>query len=451
MKPIYAFILILLTATGCKKILEIDNPIDKVTTDVVFADDATANLAVTGLYNRMMQNNSHITSGGMTVYCGLAADEFENTVPDAEVEEFTTNSLSPSNSIVQQNFWTTAYTLIYHANSVIEGVEQSTGVSAKMKKQLRGEAKFVRSLIYFNLVNIFGDVPLVISTNYKESVSIPRKDYSIVYGQIIQDLMDAAEALPPSYTVNDRIRPTKWSAYALLSRIYLFKKDWTNARNTASLVINSGQFSLSNNVVQVFKQNSNETIFQLKPAIVNINTWEGNVFIPGSVGVPNYAISAGLLSAFESYDLRLSNWIKLTNSGGTNYYYPYKYRIRNGTGDENYIVLRLAEQFLIRAEANAHLNNISESQTDLNVVRQRAGISPTTANTIIDLLASVEDERRREFFAEWGFRWLDLKRTERINLVLSAAKPNWQPTDALFPIPIAEIRKNSLLTQNPGY
>lgn len=450
MKKIYAYILILLTTTSCKKILEIDNPIDKVTTDVVFADDATANLAVTGLYNRMMQNNSHITSGAMTIYCGLVADEFMNTMPGTD-DEFSTNSISTSNSIVEQNFWASAYSLIYHANSIIEGLELSNGVSSQMKKQLRGEAKFARSLIYFNLVNIFGDVPLIISTNYKENAAAPRKDYLAVYDQMIHDLSDAVEALPVSYTINDRTRPTKWSAYSLLSRIYLFMKDWANAKSTASLVINSGQYSLINNLPEVFKQNSNETIFQLKPAIASINTWEGNQFIPGSGGVPNYTLYVGLLSAFEPNDLRLANWIRLTNAGGTNYYYPYKYRIRSGTGDENYIVLRLAEQFLIRAEANAHLNNISEAQNDLNTVRQRAGVNPTTANTTNELLLAIEEERRKEYFAEWGFRWIDLKRTDRINLVLSAIKPNWQPTDALFPIPIAEIRKNNSLTQNAGY
>ena len=450
MKQIYAYMLILLTATSCKKILDINAPIDKVTNDVVFADDATANLALTGLYNRMMQNNAHITSGAMTIYCGLAADEFVNTMPGTD-DEFSTNSISTSNSIIEQNFWASAYSLIYHANTIIEGLELSNGVSSQMKKQLSGEAKFTRSLIYFNLANIFGDVPLIISTNYKENSSAPRKDYLVVYNQMIQDLSDAAEALPVSYAMNDRTRPTKWSAYSLLSRIYLFRKDWTNAKSIASLVINSGYYSLTNNLAEVFKQTSNETIFQLKPAIASINTWEGNQFIPGSGGVTNYTLNPGLLSAFEPNDLRLANWIRLTNAGGTNYYYPYKYRVRSGTGDENYIVMRLAEQFLIRAEANAQLNNISEAQNDLNTVIQRAGISQTTANTTNELLLAIEDERRREYFAEWGFRWIDLKRTDRVNLILSAIKPNWQPTDALFPIPIAEIRKNSSLTQNAGY
>ncbi|MBS1577377.1 MAG: RagB/SusD family nutrient uptake outer membrane protein [Bacteroidetes bacterium] len=450
MKKIYSYILLLLSLTSCKKILEIDTPIDRITTDIVFADDATANLAVTGLYNRMMEQNSYITSGAMTIYCGLTADEFTNTSPGVD-DEFSTNSISTTNSIVEQNFWASAYSLIYHANSIIEGLERSKGVSSQMKKQLKGEAEFVRALVYFNMVNIFSDVPLIVSTNYKENAAVARMDRALIYEQIQRDLLDATTALPDSYNPNERVRATKWTAYALLARVYLFRKDWTNARSTASVVIGSGQFGLVNNITEVFKQNSTETIFQLNPVVVSISTWEGNLFIPGSGAIPNYSINSGLLSIFDSSDLRLANWISSTNVGGVNYYYPFKYQIKSGSGDESYIVLRYAEQFLIRAEANTQLNNISEAQNDLNIVRQRAGISPTTANTSNDLLLAIEDERRREYFAEWGFRWIDLKRTDHATAVLSALKPNWQPTDTLFPIPISEIRKNNLLTQNAGY
>ena len=194
MKKIYSFILLLFSLASCKKILEIDPPIDKITTDIVFADDATANLAVTGLYNRMMEQNSYITSGAMTIYCGLAADEFINTSPSID-DEFSTNSISTSNSIVEQNFWASAYSLIYHANSIIEGLNRSNGVSSQIKKQLIGEAEFVRALVYFNLINVFGDVPLTVSTNYKENAAIARKEYTLVCEQILQDLIDAAAAV----------------------------------------------------------------------------------------------------------------------------------------------------------------------------------------------------------------------------------------------------------------
>lgn len=450
MKNIALYLLILISLEGCKKILEIDKPIDKITSDIVFSNDATANLAVTGLYNRMMENNSYISSGAMTIYCGLASDEFVNTTSGTD-DEFSTNSISTSNSIVEQNFWASAYTLIYHTNAIIEGLNKSAGVSMQMKRQLNGEAKFARGFIYFNLVNIFGDVPLILSTNYKENASAPRTSISLVYDQIIQDIIDATSALPESYSTNDKLRPTKWTAYAFLSRLYLYKKDWSNAISTTSLVLNSGQFNLTNNIDEVFKQTSPETIWQLNPVIVSINTWDGNMFIPGTGSIPNYAITSGLLSIFEPTDLRQASWIQSMNVGGINYAYPYKYKVRSGTGDEYYIVFRLAEQYLIRSEAYAHLNNTVASQNDINVIRQRAGISATTANTTSDLLLTVEEERRREYFAEWGFRWLDLKRTDRANSILSASKPNWQPTDVLFPIPISEIRKNNSLTQNAGY
>jgi hypothetical protein len=116
------------------------------------------------------------------------------------------------------------------------------------------------------------------------------------------------------------------------------------------------------------------------------------------------------------------------------------------------MVLRLAEQYLIRAEARARLGKVPESQADINAIRSRSGLSNTTAADPAALLLAIEKERQVELFSEWGHRWLDLKRTGRADAVLGAEKPtDWQPTDALYPIPQNEILSNPLLTQNLGY
>jgi hypothetical protein len=117
-------------------------------------------------------------------------------------------------------------------------------------------------------------------------------------------------------------------------------------------------------------------------------------------------------------------------------------------------VFRLAEQFLIRAEARAHLDKITganSAKADLNMIRDRAGLPPTVASTKEEMLAAILQERRMELFVEWGHRWFDLKRTGKASEVLSVLKPRWDPTDVLYPIPYNELQLNPNMMQNAGY
>ncbi len=122
-----------------------------------------------------------------------------------------------------------------------------------------------------------------------------------------------------------------------------------------------------------------------------------------------------------------------------------------GANAEYFTILRLAEQYLVRAEARAQQNNVPGSRADLLVVRQRAGLGATPANDKDALLLAVERERRIELNSEMGHRWFDLKRTGRINAVLSAVKTNWKAESALYPVPADQRSRNGNLTQNPGY
>jgi hypothetical protein len=148
----------------------------------------------------------------------------------------------------------------------------------------------------------------------------------------------------------------------------------------------------------------------------------------------------------------MANWTASLIYNGTTYYYPYKYKsLVSGANAEYYTALRLAEQYLIRAEARAQQNNIGGAQSDVSVIRNRAGLASTTASDQASLLLAIEQERRIELNCEWGHRWLDLKRTGRVNAVIGAEKTTWKPAAALFPIPSAEISNNANLTQNTGY
>jgi starch-binding outer membrane protein, SusD/RagB family len=446
-----------LCCTSCKKFVEIEPAPELIETSSVFKDYKTALAAVGGVYVQMRTLNLSINNGGMSVYCGLSADEIYNTSVNQNADQFYQNSIDPTSSIVSNNFWTFSYRIIYQTNSIIEGLNKSLSINDSLKRQLSGEMKLVRAMQYFNLVNLFGDVPLILTTDYAENATKARNNTDEIYQQITTDLLEAHNSLLGNYPSSNRARPNKWTAAAFLAKVYLYKSDWQNAESFASLVINAGTYSLST-VNTVFTSiNSNETIWQLTRD--NSNTAEGATFIPASPTVrPTYALTNHIMSAFQGNDLRRinANWIDSNKVSNITYYYPKKYKQRNitsgATPTEYLIVLRLAEVYLIRSEARAQQNKIIGAQDDLNKVRQRAGLPNTTSNTQATLLLAVEKERQLELFCEWGNRWFDLKRTGKANIVLSVIKGgNWQITDLLYPLPLSQLQLNVFLTQNPGY
>jgi hypothetical protein len=267
------------------------------------------------------------------------------------------------------------------------------------------------------------------------------------------DLIAASSALTD---VKGNTYPTSLAAKALLARVYLHLKDWLRADEFSSEIINSGQFVLQNNLNEVFKVKSEEIIFQLAPVQSGMNSPDGFLFVVFSGGRPSYTLSTGLWDAFEPGDLRKDSWIKSGTFGGQNYRYPYKYKTylsAAGTAAGEYnVVLRFAEQYLIRAEARAWQNKIEDAVTDINAIRLRAGLHELEKNiSKEECLQAIEQERRTEFFAEWGHRWINLKRTGNANAVLSKVKSNWQYYDTLYPIPFAELETAPNLEQNPGY
>ena len=153
-----------------------------------------------------------------------------------------------------------------------------------------------------------------------------------------------------------------------------------------------------------------------------------------------------------------TNWLKTnvvnTPSPAITYYYPFKYKERLATSPvkEYNIVFRLAEQYLIRAEARAQLNNLMAAKNDLNLIRTRANLPAIIVNDKAAIMLAIEHERQIELFAEWGHRWFDLKRTNRSGSVLGPLKgSNWQMSDTLYPLPQVQLDLNVNLHQNPGY
>jgi starch-binding outer membrane protein, SusD/RagB family len=480
-KPLYVFLLpILFIYTNCKKAIEVNSPKTNLNSGNVYNTDATAAAVLTNMYAEMSSKNISITGSDITsisLYTGVGADELAlYNLNHPNLSAFYRNDL---NKTSQPNYWNSIYSQIFLINSAIEGLNTNIKLTPSVKFQLLGEAKFLRAFSYFYLVNLYGDVPLVLSTDWTLNALLGQTSTIQIYDQMIADLISAQSLLSDKYLKGDaltpyeagaqeRVRPTIWAATALLSRVYLYIGDWINAELEATRVIsNSGLFKLES-LKNVFTKNNNEAIWQLQPVgnNSNSNTGEGKLFVlpnggPNTGNNPVY-LSGNLLTSFELNDQRaeLGNWINKIIVGTNTYYYPYKYKVGNViTSTKEYpTIFRLAEQLLIRAEARAQLNKVSDALADLNTVRSRAGLP--AANAAIDkpsLLLAILRERQVELFTEWGHRWFDLKRTGKIDGVMTVATSKkvsgatWRPFQALYPIAEYEIDKNPNLQQNYGY
>ncbi|PZR25082.1 MAG: RagB/SusD family nutrient uptake outer membrane protein [Citrobacter freundii] len=459
MKKIFRYILPVaatLMFASCKKYVDVPPPQDQLPAEAAFTSDETATATMVGLYSDMNGYNYSFANVLASFMPAMSADEFYSAF--TSFDAFKLNSLTPDNSYVN-TLWNQPYAYIYHVNAVYEGVTASNSLSAPVKAQLLGEARFMRAFFYFYLVNYFGDVPLVLNTDAKTNTSLPRAATSEVYATIESDLLEAVDKLQNDYQSSERIRPNKAAAKALLARVYLYEQKWSQAETTASEVIGDSRYGLPTDLTRVFLRTSNEAIFQL--AAVNtvtgaggMNTWEGYNIVPASATARSYyVIFDQLRDAFETGDLRKANWTRAYVLSGNTLYCPFKYRNRLINPVVEYtMVLRLGEQYLIRAEARAQQNKLSAATDDLEVIRARAGLGQLNDNLSKDeVLTAVEQERRVELFSEWGHRWFDLKRTGRATALLAPMKTAWQPTDVLYPIPVAAMRTNPNLKQNDGY
>ena len=441
---------------SCKKYVEIPPPQNQLVSELVFADDKTANATLAGLYTSFNGYNGQFANVNGSFLPAFAADEFYYAFSTADYDEFRDADLSVGNGRVN-SFWETPYSLIYHANAILEGLETSTGITENARKQFRGEAKFLRAFNYFYLVNYFGDVPLILNTDYKVNTLLPRENKAKVYDAIVKDLLDAQSDLGDAYYTAERTRVNKAAATTLLARTYLYLEQWANAEAEATKVIGNSLYELLEDPKQTFLKNSRETVWQLQSvnkSTAGVNTWEGFSIVPVAAGGrAYYNLYDELIDAFEPGDLRMTSWTNSYITGGNTFHYPYKYKIRTAATVEEYsMVLRFAELFLIRAEARAEQNNLSGAKEDLDAIRERAELDELPSGlSKEDMLLAVEQERRIELFSEWGHRWFDLRRTGRSLEVLGPIKDGLTTTDLYYPIPLSAMNTNPNLVQNEGY
>ncbi|GGE94782.1 RagB/SusD family nutrient uptake outer membrane protein [Flavobacterium limi] len=454
--PIARFLMACFAFVSCDSFIEVPLPDSQLTEETVFGEYATANAALTDIYAKIRDRG--ILTGvntGLSNQLGHYSDELTPYgTPSNASFNFYNNALLPTNAAVA-TYWNTTYNHIYAANSILEAVEGNDNFTDENKRQLRGESLFIRALLHFYLVNLYGDVPYITTTDYRINSKATRMPLGEVYERILTDLENAIALLQPKYSAADRSIPNQYAAKALLARVYLYNQSYAEAANAASALINeSGLFVLTPKLNEVFLIGSKETIWQLQSPTAGQNTKEGALFI-FTAGPPSLvALHPNLVNSFATADGRRFNWIKMVTKGTSNWYHAYKYKERTftTTSVEYAVVFRLAEQYLIRAEARARQGDLIGAKEDLNAVRKRAGLGDTDAVTPEELVTAVLQERRWELFTEHGHRFFDLKRTSLLDATLTPLKPGWNTSDALFPIPLNELNANPFLgIQNPGY
>ena len=440
--------------SGCDDFVAVDQPNSQLTSNAVFESATTANAAMADVYSQMRENGfASGLSFGLSVTMGVYADElvsFQNgpftTAP------FYNNTLLASDDFVAQ-LWNGSYNQIYACNAIIEGVAQAQSLPEADRQRLHGEALFARAFVYLHLVNTYGDVPFITTTDYVANSTVSRTASQTVYQNVISDLEMATELLPEADLSGNRTRPVKAAAQALLARAYLYHGDYVEAANTASAVLNEGQYSLEANLDEVFLVGSPETVWQIASGGQGSNTNEGSTFIFYAGPPAVVSLTDDIVAGFETGDLRKEFWVKEVSDGSTSWYHPYKYKLDTPTGSsmEYSIQLRVAELYLIRAEARARQGELSAAKDDLAIIRSRAGLPVSAATSQQELLEAILEERRYELFTEQGHRFFDLRRFGKLDEVLGI-KPGWNVTDNLWPLPQTELLANPFLSpQNPGY
>lgn len=434
-----AWLLVPALLAACDSPLDTD-PTASIDSETALTTARGVELALNGAYAGLRSGN--IYGNVHMVYPDLYADNLEFTGTFQTDREVGQRDIQPTNGQVLST-WASSYSVINRVNNLLEAIPNVSGLTADQQARYRGEALFIRALTYFDLVRHFGGVPLVLqaSRGVGESALVARNSAQEVYAQVIQDLEEAAPLLP---NTRSQGRATRQAANALAARVYLETGQNAQARDRATSVINSQLYTLVSNFRSIWTtKHSQESIFELHFTVNTSNSlafWYFPATLGGRLG---FAPTADLFNSFQAGDARRDATVGVAGSQR----YGFKYH-RVANGDDNVVILRLAEMYLIRAEANARLGaDAATVRGDVNTVRARAGLPAlaTSVTSQADLLNAILQERRWELAFE-GHRFFDLRRhgvaAERLGM------PSYR---LLFPIPQGEIDVNDRLVQNPGY
>lgn len=446
------------------------------------ADDILS--AVNGAYSSLQENDIY---GNWYVFGEIPSDNTRNQLSGSVTtqNEFDQFYIDTQNSMIA-NFWKAAYKTINRTNTVlgrIDGIE----INAELANRYKLECKFIRALMYFNLVRVYGDVPLVLKEiGISESYDILREPKENVYNQIISDLKEA-QGLPVSYPTAEDGRATQGAAKALLAEVYMTLHKYAEAETILAEIINSGRYSLLENtpgslnidgykdVFSPINHNSKEGIFEiqfLKGGYEEGSNYTNN-FAPENSGTNVVAVGGtggnnipemDIYNAYEEGDLRrdfsmsLGYYDNRKNNEWVESRYVCKFMdvpYQNNDASNNYPVIRYADVILMYAEALNQNGKTAEACKYLNMTRRRGFGYQTTETSPVDLQTTdkaqfalmVEQERRVELAFE-NHRWFDLIRTGRAVEVMKSKGFSLNETNLICPIPQKQIDVNPKLTQN---
>lgn len=486
---IYIFLLASLLLASCVSLDE--EPQSFITTEQFYKTPTDAVSAITSVYNMLGHNtdgdHASLYNRLLVLAVGMSSDDHiagpRATV--ADVRSIAVLGSSKTNTRYSA-LWRRLYQGINRANAAIDRIP-AIDMDATLQTRLIREAKFLRALYYFNLVRLWGDVPLVLhETTSLSGLNVSRESADKVYAQIVSDLQEA-EQLPASYTGVDIFRATSGAAKAILIDVYATRQQWANVLTKYAEISKAPYtydlFSNYSDVFSVSKKNTVEHIFSVQcigDGKITTSNGTGNFNILGQIAAP-VAIKGGdadaphpsLYSIFSATDKRrdVTFYTSYTLNGKTTTITPHfgKYVDPAATAilqsSVNIPIIRFAEIVLFNAEAINELNGpIAEAYNAINRVRTRAGLPNLTTGLNKDQFRdSVYLERRKEFVFE-QIRWFDLIREIDKNgsktVLVSAIKKIDKGTDKsdadiakyyLLPVPQSEIDTNPLLTQNPNW
>ncbi|MDO5615808.1 MAG: RagB/SusD family nutrient uptake outer membrane protein [Cruoricaptor ignavus] len=377
-------------------------------------------------------------------------------------------NIVPTN-VVLNNHWRDHYIGIQRCNIIINRIEGVNDMTEAMKKSRKGEAQFLRALMYFNLVNAFGDVPLVIdeTTDVNAYFGQGRTPKAEVLLQVEKDLAEAITLLPEIQ--NQKGRATKNAARAILGRVLLSQNKFAEALSQLKLVESSGQYGLLDDPAQIFEianKNNQEIIFDVQHKnIIDGNSQSSNAyqfFMPAGMspsvgGAKGHNIpTADVFNSYDSSDLRRDAYIG-TTSGGIHFTKKLKRpTIAVQYGESNVPVIRYADVLLMIAECEAQLGNNTGALSAMNTLKVKRGLVAFSSSSQTEILNEIANERRKEFVSE-GLRWFDLIRTGKAIEVMTEyfrttpgyAGSTITENKLLYPVPQSQIDTDPSIKQNP--
>ncbi len=442
-----AILLVIITGNSCGDLLN-PTPVDRITDDQVLKDAVSARVVLTSAYRDLANLGApKIIAGDMT------ADNLTHNGTFTQYKEISSKEMSASNGSADA-LWGVIYSLTYIVNFLYEGLP-AIDIPQSDYDEITAAASFLRAYAYFVGAYTFGGMPIVTSTDVNVNKSMPRSSLEETLDFIESDLMYALDKLPEiTFNQGD---VSNGAVKALLARFYLYRQDWTNAEKYATDVIEGNgtkQYLLEENFADAIEDFSNESILEIVYSAndnpgTSTNFSINNLFVGRREIIPSSELVLDLQN--DGGDRNVMIEFDANNARGADNGWTV---IRYGPFD-NIQLFRLAEMYLIRAEARAQQDKISgenSAEADVNVIRQRAGVPLIVGTSKNQMLLAIEHERRLEMAFE-GHRWYDLVRTGRAKSVMDEFTSNWTETDELWPVPLREITNNPALkdAQNPGY